>query len=333
MRNSLWLAGPLLLGLLSPVAWAIGTGKCGPACMYPPPLNCPGECDVCEKRVNLNVFGTQHALDLIAELKNHDNACIRAKAAKKLGCRLHADICHDPGVLEALLDTILLDPCWEVRKEAIWALYWQGARNKDAYMVLYVAQRIDPHYMVRDAALHIEVDLLLCNRYCMQPYYNAWDKLIAQLRRVKFRAGECDSRKLFEVGLASWKNEMEALAANGITGQDLPRVPTPALPPPVFSGVPSHWQPPHPPWSRAQHPVPHRCDDGHPHPEPAPSVIPAPALPIQSAPLVAPGSAAALESPARPGVAKGGPTEPASSPVSTGAEPLHLPTANPDLPR
>src|SRR5689334_9404084 len=123
MRSSIWLPLPMLLGLLNQPAWAIGLGNCGPSCIHQPPLDCPEHCDPCANRKNLNLFGPAHAQELIAQLKDPENACVRAKAAKKLGCRFHADICHDHGVLQALLDAILLDPCWEVRKNANWSLY------------------------------------------------------------------------------------------------------------------------------------------------------------------------------------------------------------------
>jgi hypothetical protein len=172
----------------------------------------------------------------------------------------------------------------------------------------------------------------------MQADYNAWDKLVAQLQRVKFRAGECDSRKLWELGLVSWKNEMGALVAQGLSPKDLPNVSTPYWPPPMMSGVPNHWQPPHPPWVRARFPVPHNCDDGHPHPDmpvppgpgqPVPGVVPpGTPMPAPTGALVPPGSAVSFETPAGSPPAAGMMIETAPSGVPAAAVPLHIPTGN-----
>ena len=44
------------------------------------------------------------------------------------------------------------DTCWEVRKAAAWSITHQNARTRYAVMALYLAGKVDPHYMVRDAA-------------------------------------------------------------------------------------------------------------------------------------------------------------------------------------
>jgi len=278
--------------------------------MYPPPLNCPG-CDPCQNRLNLTLFGPEHVAQLIAQLFDHDNACLRAKAAKKLGCRFHADFCHNPEVLQALLDAILFDPCWVVRREAQWALYWQGAAVKDAFMVMFVAYSLDPHYMVRDAGQELITDMTLSRSECWREEFNTWGYLIRELRKVGFRAGECDSKKLWQVAFTNWQEQMKALAANGVSGKDLPDVRIPLLGNPFYNGVPAVWQPPPLPASRAHHPPRHKCEDDHAHPDgpiqtmpgslppgAVPVPLPAGSVPGHVVPLPAPTANQELQNPA-----------------------------------
>src|SRR5205823_14935245 len=104
----------------------------------------------CGKRLPLTLCGPEHAQKYIDSLSDcGSDCCVRIKAVKKLGSRLHADFCCNPAVLVALTDALLFDRCWEVRYAAAWALFKQDARTNDAVLALYVSSRIDPHYMVR----------------------------------------------------------------------------------------------------------------------------------------------------------------------------------------
>src|SRR5437588_400219 len=85
-------------------------------------------------------------------IRRNRGLCERIKAVKKLGHRLHADFCCDPAVLETLIAALQCDKCWEVRRAAAWAIQSQNARTEEGVLALYIASKLDPHYLVRVAA-------------------------------------------------------------------------------------------------------------------------------------------------------------------------------------
>src|SRR5262249_22583575 len=156
----------LSLGLGISTLWAAGPcckDRC--KCIEPPEPPCPDCSDPCCKWRCPTLFGSDHAYCLIDQLCN-GNCCERIKAAKKLGCQLHADFCRDPEVLVALVKALLCDTCWEVRATAAWAITHQKGRTEGAVLALYLSSKIDPHYMVRDASADALDVLLVCRREC-----------------------------------------------------------------------------------------------------------------------------------------------------------------------
>jgi hypothetical protein len=125
---------------------------------------------------------------LIEHLANGD-CCERIAAARKLGSRLHADFCEDPGVLGALIAALHCDPCWEVRRAAAWAIAMQGARTHDGVLALYVQAKIDPHYMVRKRAAEALDILTVCRAECFNDVYTEGDTLIKALKAAKYAPG------------------------------------------------------------------------------------------------------------------------------------------------
>jgi hypothetical protein len=85
-------------------------------------------------------------------------------------------------VLNGLVHALMADSCWEVRREAAWAIYYQNARVPQGLVALYVASKLDRHAMVRDAASRALDVLTLCRKECYRDLYLAADKLIVRIR-------------------------------------------------------------------------------------------------------------------------------------------------------
>jgi hypothetical protein len=115
--------------------------------------------------------------------------CDRIKAAENLGSRIHADFCCVPEVLSALTNALANDPCWEVRKAAAWSIAGQKARTEEGVMALYLASKLDPHYLVRDAATDALGVLLVCRQECFKDLFAHGDELVKALRG-KYRPGQ-----------------------------------------------------------------------------------------------------------------------------------------------
>jgi hypothetical protein len=164
--------------------------------MVPPPPNCPDCTGPCEHRINLfPEWKSAHAQKLIDQL-NECDCCDRIKAVRKLGHRLHADFCNDPSVLEALIATLQCDKCWEVRREAAWAIQRQNARTEQGVLALYIASKLDPHYLVRVAAAEALDILTIARRECFIETLNRGDDLIKQLKAQGYKPGSDNCRVL-----------------------------------------------------------------------------------------------------------------------------------------
>jgi hypothetical protein len=182
MKRLICLSVLALLGLSVP-GWA-GWFECcnhGIHCIVPPCPDCPDCSDPCCHRHGLTLGGQEHCCKLIEEL-HACCCCDRVKAAHKLGCRLHADFCACPELLPALVHALQCDTCWEVRREAAWAIAYQGARTRLGVLALYLASKLDPHYMVRDAATDALDVLLVCRRDCFKDLFAEADELAKQLK-------------------------------------------------------------------------------------------------------------------------------------------------------
>src|SRR5262245_51706032 len=130
----------LAAGVLLAAAAAAPAGPwccCGVHCLEPRPDH-PDCSDACEHRLRLPTFGNT---DKILEKLHSDCCCDRICAVRKLGCRFHVDICCDQAAFDALLQALLLDPCWEVRERAAWSLRLQNARTPCALLALYVSSK------------------------------------------------------------------------------------------------------------------------------------------------------------------------------------------------
>jgi len=181
MKRVIWLSVVCVLGMAAP-AWA-GFLCCnhGIHCMVPPPPSCP-DCSepCCTGHHHCWAVSSEHAHRIIEQL-HCDCCCDRISAARKLGCRLHADFCCDPDVLTALVQALQCDTCWEVRKTAAWSIARQGARTRMGVLALYVASKLDPHYLVRDAAADALDVLIVCRRDCYKDLFDAGDELAKKL--------------------------------------------------------------------------------------------------------------------------------------------------------
>jgi len=152
----------------------------GVHCVCPPPPECPECCDEIGGHHHCSARKSEHAHELICQL-HAACCCDRVHAAKKLGHRLRADACCDPEVVCALINALQCDTCWEVRKAAAWALAFQRVRTRQAILVLYVASKADPNFLVRDAAKDALETLVLCRGECYKELFTAADALVAKL--------------------------------------------------------------------------------------------------------------------------------------------------------
>lgn len=182
--------------------------NCGIHCVEPRDEPCLGCKEKCHK--HCSAHKSEHAGKLIEKLEHGDCCCERIKAAEKLGCCLHANYCCCPEVLTALVHALQDDSCWEVRKAAAWSIAHQKARTPYAVLALYLSGRLDPHYLVRDAATDALAVLMPCRMTC--PQYKdlvaAADELIPPLR----------ARKVYRPGTSTFSVNFESLCAgNGIT--------------------------------------------------------------------------------------------------------------------
>jgi hypothetical protein len=197
--------------------------NCGIHCICPPPPACPDcSCPCDQGHRHCSCRKSERAHQLIEELQSAC-CCDRIKAAHKLGSRLHADFCCDPEVLSALTQALLCDPCWEVRKTAAWSIALQKARTELGVTALYLASRLDPHFLVRDAATDAMDVLLVCRRECFQDLFTRTDVLVASLRG-KYKPGSPECVHL-----------LDGCSGGGVT----PVLPAPPPPPPgvkIFDG-------------------------------------------------------------------------------------------------
>jgi hypothetical protein len=161
-------------------------------CIQPPPPSCPDCSCPCDTGFHhCSNWKSAHAQKLIDQLGS-DCCCDRIRAAAKLGSRLHADFCCNPEVLNALAHALQCDACWEVRKAAAWSIAYQKARNEQGVLSLYLASKLDPHYMVRDAANDALSVLLVCRRECFTDLFKSADEMAKQLKgKYKPGSGEC----------------------------------------------------------------------------------------------------------------------------------------------
>lgn len=181
-----------VLSLASP-AQAIGWLCCPPTyhCMEPHEPCCRGCDEPCCGRINLTCFGACHTQELIAKLHECDY-CSRATAVKMLGSRLHADFCCDPDVLVALVHALQCDKNWVIRQKAAWAIQRQGARTEYGVLALYLASKLDPHFLVRDAAADALAVLIVGRQPCFKELFHQADELAKKLRPLyKPTKGEC----------------------------------------------------------------------------------------------------------------------------------------------
>jgi hypothetical protein len=128
---------------------------------------------------------------------NSCDCCERIRTVKKLGHRLHADFCCDPSVLETLIATLQCDKCWEVRREAAWAIQHQNARTDQGVLALYIASKLDPHYLVRVAASEALDILTIGRRECFTETLKSGDELIKQLKKQGYKPGSDNCRVEF----------------------------------------------------------------------------------------------------------------------------------------
>jgi hypothetical protein len=203
MRGSFVLA-LVIGGALPSTGWAGDHDNCfAPGCghcLVPPPPFCPKCTSPCDK-YRLCLCPAWHAKEThvwIERLLRCSNAQARKKAAVKLGCRWHADFCQTPGVLTALIAALHCDSCWEVRRAAATSLREQNARTPPAILALYIASKLDPHYLVRERANESISILLALQRPCYKQLFKDADELIKKLRG-KYKPGTHDCQTIYSL--------------------------------------------------------------------------------------------------------------------------------------
>ncbi len=195
----------LLLGSMLVAGVRAGDhGKCcSPGCghcMVPPPPFCPkctNPCDECRLRLG-PLCSAREIHDWIDQLLHCQNFHVRKKAACKLGCPWHADFCQSPEVLTALIAALHCDACWEVRRAAATSIREQNARTPSALLALYLASKLDPHYLVRERANESIDILLVLQRPCYKQLFKDADELVKKLRG-KYKPGSQDCQAIYDL--------------------------------------------------------------------------------------------------------------------------------------
>ena len=219
-----------LLGLLGLAATsrAACLNGCCPTCKPIPAPECEDCSCACDHRCHLMLHDKSQ--QYIDALHCPDSTCCdRIKAAKKLGCRLHADYCCNPAVLDALLGALTCDPCWEVRQAAAESIYLQDARTEQSVLVLYVSSKVDPHYMVRTEAAEALDIITRCRHNCYKDLYAHADDLIKELKKQKFKPGTENCQLLFGAACASCGVQPAPL----VVSPGVPVAPAETVPPPA----------------------------------------------------------------------------------------------------
>ncbi len=241
MKRLIGLALAALLTAAAP-SWAgFFCLNCGIHCMVPPPPRCPAcDCPCDHGHHHCPAWKSRHAQELIEKLHTGD-CCCRIEAAKKLGCRLHADFCCNPEVLDALIGALQCDPCWEVRRHAAWGIMRQHARTEMGVLALYLSSKLDPHYLVRDRAAEALGILTLGKQECYTRLLEGADLLIVELRKARYRPGSENCKLMFTqacLGLG-----VSATVAPPPQGPEPLPPPKPVVPP---AGSPVTARPPEP---------------------------------------------------------------------------------------
>jgi hypothetical protein len=197
MKRLFVLTVMALLGLTASAwAWGLPCLSCGVHCMVPPPPNCPDCGCPCDHGLHFcSQWKCEHARRLMDQL-NECDCCERIKVVKKLGHRLHADFCCDPAVLDTLIAALQCDKCWEVRRAAAWAIQSQNARTEEGVLALYIASKLDGHYLVRAAAAEALDILTIAHRECFTETLARGDELIKDLRKQGYKPGSDNCRVL-----------------------------------------------------------------------------------------------------------------------------------------
>jgi hypothetical protein len=192
--------------VLAVTASASAAGWClnhGIHCIFPPPADCPDCSSPCDRgHHHCSTWKCEHTRNLIEDLSS-DCCCDRITAARKLGCRLHADFCCSPEVLDVLTHALLCDPCWEVRRAAAWSIAMQRARVEQGVLALYVSSKLDPHFLVRDKAADSLDVLLVCRKDCFKDFLASADALIKELKKNQFKPGTGNCEILFQLGCSA----------------------------------------------------------------------------------------------------------------------------------
>jgi hypothetical protein len=70
----------------------------------------------------------------------------------------------------------------------------QNARTEEGVLALYIASKLDPHYLVRVRAEEALDILTIAHRECFTELLKGADVLVAQLRKLKYKPGSENCR-------------------------------------------------------------------------------------------------------------------------------------------
>lgn len=175
--------------------------------------------DACSKGCHLCLpWYESHTAKLLEELDDCHYRC-RADAAHKLGSKLHTDFCCQPKIVGALVHTLQCDPCYVVRKKAAYAIAYQGIHDRCGWSALYLASRLDPHYLVRDGAAdalkvletHVSLD-------CIREWKQDAERFEKELKKV------------YKPGNQEWAGAFNLICSCAEPGPAPDSIPLPAEP-------------------------------------------------------------------------------------------------------
>ncbi len=100
-------------------------------------------------------------------------------------------------MLQALIEALHCDPCFEVRRAAAWSIALQDARTEDGVLALYVQSKVDPHYLVRARSAEALDILIRCRSGCFKATFERGDALVKELKAAKYAPGQACCASIF----------------------------------------------------------------------------------------------------------------------------------------
>jgi hypothetical protein len=170
--------------------------------VYPQPMACCGEDIGHHLNLPWHERRTDALIDKLGDCCPYD----RREAARQLGCCINTNACRHPEIVPNLVHALVCDSAWQVRKKAAWSLAYQRAANQCGWTALYLASRLDPHYMVRDCAANaLKVIETQVGLNCIRTWKVRGDALAKEMK-PKYKPGTASCCEVFSACCGACSN-------------------------------------------------------------------------------------------------------------------------------